>query len=270
MFYRTTMAASLCAVVLFAETVLLKSGRSVEGTLLGGDARNVRVAVGESVQTFSVEEISSIRFGTAAIPSSPKPAAAKSGARSGELLRPSDRPSAAGTPTRSSTKREVPAGTALVVRMIDDVDSERDSVGQTFRATIDEEVVVGGMTAIPRNADAEIKLVDDKQAGRLSGRTELTLDIVSVTVNGRTLAVSTGEVTQQGESRTRETATRTGGGAALGAIIGAIAGGGKGAAIGAVTGAAAGGAVQVMTRGPKVRIPSESRLTFTLANPLSL
>jgi outer membrane lipoprotein SlyB len=130
--------------------------------------------------------------------------------------------------------------------------------------------VIDGRTAIPRGSDVVAKLVADKQAGRLTGRTELTLDLQSVTVNGRAVEVATQEVIQQGKSRTTQTATRTGGAAALGAVIGAIAGGGKGAAIGAVTGAAAGGAVQVLTKGPKVKIPSETRLTFTLQNPLSL
>ena len=60
------------------------------------------------------------------------------------------------------------------------------------------------------------------------------------------------------------------GGAALGAIIGAIAGGGKGAAIGAASGAGAGTAVQVVTGGQKVHIPSETRLTFTLDTPVKL
>ena len=61
-----------------------------------------------------------------------------------------------------------------------------------------------------------------------------------------------------------------GGTAALGTIIGALAGGGKGAAIGAVSGAGAGGAVQVLTSGQKVKIPSETRLTFRLQNPVQL
>jgi hypothetical protein len=58
-----------------------------------------------------------------------------------------------------------------------------------------------------------------------------------------------------------------GGTAAFGAIIGAIAGGGKGAAIGAASGAGAGAAVQAV-RGAKVKIPSETRLEFTLKQPL--
>jgi len=49
-----------------------------------------------------------------------------------------------------------------------------------------------------------------------------------------------------------------------GTIIGAIAGGGKGAAIGGVVGAGAGTAVQVSTKGDKVRIPSETLLEFKL------
>jgi len=268
MLYRTAACAVLVAIGLTADTIVLRSGKTIEGTYLGGDARRVRVAVADEVQSLAVDEISQIRFGTqSAAAAKAKPAAPKPRA---EILRPdtlATRPAPAPSTARHG---EVPAGTALVVRFIDDVDSERDSVGQTYRATVDEPVVVDGRTVIPRNADVVAKLVSDKDAGRLTGRSELTLDLQSVTIDGRRVEVVTQEVTQQGESRTRQTATRTGGAAALGAVIGAIAGGGKGAAIGAVTGAAAGGAVQVLTKGPKVRIPSETRLTFTLQNPLSL
>ena len=80
----------------------------------------------------------------------------------------------------------------------------------------------------------------------------------------------TEEVSRASGSRTSKSGQVIGGGTALGAIIGAIAGGGKGAAIGALSGAAAGGAVQVMTKGEKVKIPSETRLTFTLQQPLHI
>jgi hypothetical protein len=270
MIERTVICAVLCAIGLAADSIVLRSGKTVEGTYLGGDARRVRIAVDDEVQTIAIDEISQIRFGSqnAAATTKPKPGAPKQRA---ELMRPDTlTPRPAQASAASSQRTELPAGTSLVVRLIDDVDSERDAVGQTFRASIDEAVVLDGRTVIPRGADVVAKLVADRQAGRLTGRTELTLDLQSVTVNGRKVEVTTQEVTQQSESRTRETATRTGGAAALGAVIGAIAGGGKGAAIGAVTGAAAGGAVQVLTKGPKVRIPSETRLTFNLQNPLSL
>jgi uncharacterized protein YcfJ len=89
-------------------------------------------------------------------------------------------------------------------------------------------------------------------------------------VNGRMVDVRTEEVSRASASRTGKTGQVVGGTAALGAIIGAIAGGGKGAAIGAVSGAAAGGAVQVLTRGERVRIPSETRLTFVLQQSLRI
>jgi YmgG-like glycine-zipper protein len=143
-------------------------------------------------------------------------------------------------------------------------------VGQTFQASIDEPVLVDGRTVIPRGADVVVKLVDDKESGRLTGRAELALILSSVKVNGRVVDINTQAVTRASESRTGDTAKKAGGGAALGAIIGAIAGGGKGAAIGAAAGAGAGTAVQVVTGGQKVHIPSETRLTFTLDTPVKL
>ena len=162
----------------------------------------------------------------------------------------------------------VPAGTSLVVRLIDPVDSQTDHMGQTYRASIDEPVVVDGQTVIPRGADVIAKLVEDQQSGKLEGRTVLTLDLMQVQVNGRMVDVNTTDVSEQSGSRGARTGKVVGGTAALGAIIGALAGGGKGAAIGAASGAAVGTGAQVMTKGQRVRIPSETRLTFILQQPL--
>jgi hypothetical protein len=156
------------------------------------------------------------------------------------------------------------------VRMIDPVDSQVNRLGETFRASIDEPVVVGSEPVIPRGADVVVKLVDDKQSGKITGRTELTLDLVSVTVNGKVVDVNTQTVTQQSSSRGARSAKVVGGTAALGAIIGALAGGGKGAAIGTVAGAGAGTAAEVATKGQRVHIPSETRLTFTLEYPVRI
>jgi hypothetical protein len=69
---------------------------------------------------------------------------------------------------------------------------------------------------------------------------------------------------KQGVGTNKRTGVFTGGGAALGGIIGAIAGGGKGAAIGALSGAGAGVATQGLTRGKGAKIPSETLLSFRL------
>lgn len=270
------LVLAVCSIAA-ADTLRLKSGRTVEGTYLGGDARNIRFDHGDRVQSYSINDVAEIRFGSSAdggsalapTPAPVPPAAAATATPQTERPAVQRRAETADS-RRSGTSAEIPAGTPLVIRLIDDVDSQRDAVGQEFKASIDEPVVIGERTLIPRGADVVVKLTEDKQSGKLSGKTELTLDILSVVVNGRSIDVMTSEVSQSSGSRTSKTGQVVGGGAALGAIIGAIAGGGKGAAIGAVSGAAAGGAVQVMTKGERVKIPSETRLTFTLQQPLRI
>lgn len=165
----------------------------------------------------------------------------------------------------------IPSGAVLTIRMIDSVDSERDRVGQTFNASLDEPVVdPSGRILVPRGADVVVKLVDDQQSGKIEGRTVLTLDIMSLRVDGRQVDVDTTAITQESASRGAKSGKVIGGTAVLGAIIGGIAGGGKGAAIGLGAGAGAGTAVQVATKGQRVRVPSETRLTFTLQQAVRL
>lgn len=154
--------------------------------------------------------------------------------------------------------------------MIDPVDSRTDRLGQTYRASLDEPIMVNGDVIVARGVDIVAKLVDDKQAGRITGQTVLTLDLESITIDGRVVPVATESVTRAASSRTRTTGMAAGGLAALGAVIGGIAGGGKGAAIGAVSGAGAGAAGSVLIKGDQVKIPSETRLSFALQQPLRI
>jgi hypothetical protein len=264
--------ALLAAGATFADTLTLRNGRVVNGTYLGGTSRQVRMEVGDRIENFDIGEIANITFQSGAAPAN-NPSSATTPTRratdsSGNVFRPDT--TTAASPAAAQTSKEIPAGTQLVIRMIDSVDSEVNRVGQTFTANLDEPITINGQSAVPRGADVIVKLVNDEQSGKLTGRTELTLDVVSITVDGRVVDVNTQEITQASDSRTTSTAQRAGGGAALGAIIGAIAGGGRGAAVGAAAGAGAGTAVQVMTKGQRVRIPSETRLTFTLQNPVRI
>jgi hypothetical protein len=113
-----------------------------------------------------------------------------------------------------------------------------------------------------------IKLVDAQQSGKLTGRAGPTLNLAAVKVNGRMVDVNTRTVSRESSSRGKRTAEVAGGTAALGAIIGAIAGGGKGAVVGAAAGGAAGTGAEVVTSGQRVKIPSETRLTFVLDTPV--
>ncbi len=233
-----------------ADTLTLKTGSIVEGTYLGGNSRDVKfVSADGRVTTYSVENVASLRFGdTAATPApAPRPIAAP-------------QPAAAAQPAAASTAT-IPDGTVLTIRMIDSIDSDVAAVGDRFRASLDEALIVNGRELAPRGADATVQLAKVDQAGRIAGREEIAIELASVMINGRETVVTSNFAELSSKSKTGQTAKTAGGGAAIGAIIGAIAGGGKGAAIGAGIGAGA-GTVYSATRGTSVKVPSETLLTF--------
>jgi BON domain len=183
---------------------------------------------------------------------------------------PVAQPAATAPPPPRPRTVTVPAGAIITVRTIDAVDSSVNKTGQVFKASLDAPIVVDERVILPKGADAYIKLVNASSAGKFAGKSELTLDLQSVVFQGQTYNVSTSDVQQSGKSRGKDSAVKIGGGAALGALIGGIAGGGKGAAIGAAVGGGAGTGVQAFTKGKQVKIPSETRLDFTLQQPFDV
>lgn len=269
---RLLAAAAIVLSVSWADTITLRSGRTVNGSYLGGDSRQIKMAVGEKIESFSVADVVRLEFGSltttdASMPtqsSAPPPPIRPAGERE---LRTDRNPPPSNPNSRGF---EIPSGTTLTVRMIDPVDSRNDRLGQTYRASLDEPVMINGEVIVPRGVDVVAKLVDDKQSGRATGRTVLTLDLDSITIDGRVVPISTESVTRASGSRGRQTGLAAGGLGALGAVIGGIAGGGKGAAIGAVTGAGAGATGSVLMKGEQVKIPSETRLSFALQQSLRI
>jgi hypothetical protein len=164
----------------------------------------------------------------------------------------------------------IPDGTIVTVRTIDSIDSSVNRTGQSFRASLDAPIVVGDRIVVPKGLNMNLKLVDASSAGKFKGRSELTVSLDSFTYQGKTYQVASSDVQEKGGSRGKRSAEVIGGGAVLGAIIGGLAGGGKGAAIGAGAGAAGGTAVQALTHGQQVKIPSETRLDFTLHDPVDV
>jgi len=187
---------------------------------------------------------------------------------------PSAQPAMATTPATPPPPQPrtvtVPSGAIITVRTIDSIDSSVNTTGQVFKASLDAPIVVDDHVIVPKGADAYMKLENAKSAGKFAGKSELALGLQSVVFQGKTYTVATSDVKQSGASRGKDSAVKIGGGAALGALIGGIAGGGKGAAIGAAVGGGAGTGVQVFTKGKQVKIPSETRLDFTLEQPFDI
>jgi hypothetical protein len=371
------VAIALClAAACYADTVTLKNGRIINGTYLGGTPRQIKVEVGDNIQTIDVGDIARIEFSgggytssrdtprddsrptlrrtdsdsgsgssssnsgsgaqgsrpiilqpdpndTGSYPSSgssypsdnsrPTLRRSSSGSSSSDssssdssssssdnsrptLRRPSS-DSSSSAPTSSSSNdgdrpvlrratpdpsaaapaepvaapapiAQIPAQTEFVVRMIDAVDSQTAKEGDLFKASVDQPVVIDGQTVVQRGADAQVKLVQAQQSGKFTGKTELTLSLWSVTVNGKIVGIDTQNITKASSSRGAQTAKVAGGAAAAGAVIGAVAGGGKGAAVGAGAGAAGGAAVEAATKGQRVKVASETLLTFVLDKPV--
>lgn len=170
---------------------------------------------------------------------------------------------------RSRNYMTVAPGTEISVRTNENIAASDANDGRFYSAQVNRDVMdQNGQVLIPRGSDAQLVV------RRLSNNT-LALDLQSISVNGRRYNVDSAEAVAEGNTRdgvgnNKRTAEYVGGGAVLGTLLGAIAGGGKGAAIGALAGGAAGAGAQVLTRGSQVRVPAESELSFRLDAPMTL
>jgi hypothetical protein len=167
-------------------------------------------------------------------------------------------------------KVTIPSGTTFAVRLVDTVDSETATQGQTFHATLNSPLAVDGATAIPAGYTVEGHVVTVQSAGKFAGQSLLVLQMDRITATGSTYNIQTDQWKKQGSSRGKNTIEKVGAGAGIGAIIGAIAGGGKGAAIGAAAGGGLGAGAQAVTHSQQIKLASETVLNFTLQAPLTV
>jgi len=251
-----------------ADNLKLKNGQTVEGKYLGGTDSKVDFLVAGRVQSYNVIDVRSLTFEGKAYGQEAPASHATSDTASPRAMLPPPAPVApAPSATASSSSLTIPAGTMLTVRMIDSVNSNVNKIGDRFSADLESDLAVNGTVVASKGADVYGRLIQSKQAGRIEGQSELRLELTGIKINNQIVPIVTGAYTASGSSRTKNTAEKVGGGAVIGALIGAIAGGGKGAAVGAGVGAGAGTAVQVMTHGQEVHVPSETVLNFTLEQP---
>ena len=178
------------------------------------------------------------------------------------------------TPERVRTSRTdvLPAQTQLAIRTNETIDATQSDVGKTYSAevarTIEDQ---NGTVLVPKGAQVALTIVSTNNP--TLGQYQAQLALHSITIHGHRYLVKTNAVSEQGTGglgKNKKTAEMVGGGALLGTVIGAVAGGGKGAAIGAVLGGAGGAGAQVLTKGKQVKVPAETVLTFQLSQPIRL
>lgn len=164
----------------------------------------------------------------------------------------------------------VPAGTPVQVRLQQTVSSNQSTVGQEFTGVLAEPLVVNGQTLAPKGANVWGKVATARPSGRLKTPAALYLRLTAVEIKGKRHAVTTRLAGRTGQSHKKRNIEMIGGGAGVGAAIGAIAGGGKGAAIGAAAGAGAGTGAAAATGKKDVVYPVETLLTFRLSQALTV
>ena len=163
------------------------------------------------------------------------------------------------------------AGTLIPVRLVEGLSTERNKVGDTFTATLDQPLVVDGFVIAERGARLEGRVAQAEQAGRVRGTATLAIELTRLTTSdGQKVAIATDTFTKAGPTSVKEDVAKGAAATGIGAAIGAIAGGGKGAAIGAAVGAATGTGAAMATRGKPATLPTETRLNLRLREPVTI
>jgi hypothetical protein len=179
--------------------------------------------------------------------------------------------SAANLRTRAQTNKNVtvPAGTRILIRMIDSIDTTKQKTGYRFTASLETNLQAENVVIAPRGTIVYGQLAQASSAGRMSGSSQLMLELTDIVINDTAYPMLTSTYEIKGTGEGSKTAKKVIGGAGLGALIGGIAGGGTGAAIGVLAGAVGGTAIAASKKGEQLSIPSESLLEFRLEQPAS-
>jgi hypothetical protein len=228
-----------------ADTLKLKNGQVIEGSFVSRSAAGIQfVGPDGTSQIYPSQDVESLSFG----PVAPAP------------------PTLAQAP-QGPPNTLVPAGTVLLVRTVDALDTKNAYKGQVFTVSLSTDLAANGYIVAYAGTMLYGQIVDAESAGRATGKSKLKLQLTQIVIRGVAIPIVTDTFDTEGKSSGRRSARRLAGGAGLGAAIGAIAGNaGMGAAIGAVSGAVASG----VQKGEQVQIPSETQLQFQLQQPVML
>ena len=228
-----------------ADRVRLRSGKIVQGMFIGADSKSVRLLLDNGqVSEIPVAQAVAIEFDVRTPPAAkPKPAASAPPAKTSTIL--------------------VPAGTAINVRLTQGIDVDASQTGQTFKAIVDDPIMLDGSIVIPRGASAVLQAAKVQQSGTMKGSDQITLKLNAIGFGGTMYDVAAAYVEMKSSGEGKKAGRKIGGGAGLGAIVGGIAGGGEGAAIGAVVGGV-GGAIVASSGEAHLKLPAETRLRFQL------
>ena len=230
--------AALAASSLLADTLELANGELHEGNFIGSSNGIIMFDTGAGIEAFPESEVVGLFF--------------SSGVETAESRID------AGSPGRIT----VPAGTRLVIRTTENIDSRQHSAGHRFRGQLEGALVVDGVTAVPRGSWVHGRISQASQAGRVAGSSQLAAEFTDVMINDQLIPISTGVLAAETGGEAARTVGRTARAAALGGLIGGSSG--------ARTGARVGVGASILTRGSSINIPRGTIVETTLSAPLTV
>ena len=235
------LAALMAGGSLFADTIELADGSLLEGDFVGSSNGIIMFNTGEGIEAFPEAEVVGMWFS------------------SGVATREAEMAQTGPAPTIS-----VPAGTRLVIRMSDTVDSRNHGAGHRFRGQLESAVVIDGVTVLPRGTMLHGQVMGAQQSGRAVGSSSLSLAFTDVMIDDVLHPISTEGMSAQTSGEGARTVGRTARAAAIGGLIDGRSG--------ARTGAKVGAGVSILTSGASVNVPRgtivETSLRVTLVLPM--
>ena len=232
-----TAGLTLVAGATHADTLELYDGTLLEGDFVGSSNGIVMFDTGAGIEAFPENQVVGIFL--------------SSGVASAEAYNAS-----------SASTVTLPAGTRLVIRTNDEINSSRHSAGHRFRGQLEGALAVDGNAVVPRGTFVHGRITSSQQAGRLAGSSELVVEFTDLMINDILVPISTGGLAAQTENEAGRTVGRT----ARAAALGALAGGRSGARTGARVGVGA----SILTSGSSINIPRGTIVETTLRAPVTI
>jgi len=234
------MACGLVSLGLQADTLELADGTLLEGDMVGFSNNIIMFDTGDGIEAFPESEVVGIFLSSGVA------------TRDAEINAGSSGPAT----------KTVPAGTRLVIRMTDSIDSKRHKAGHRFKGQLEGALVVDGVTLAPRGTFLYGQVIEAKTSGRAVGSASLTLAFNDIMINDQLIPMATVGLQAQTGNEAGRSVGRTARSAAIGGLIGGSSG--------AKTGAKVGVGASILTSGASINIPAGTIVETELAGPLDL
>jgi hypothetical protein len=235
------LVGMLATGTLLADTIELADGSLLEGDFVGSSNGIIMFNTGEGIEAFPEDDVVGLWFSSGVA------------TREAELAQ-----------SGPASVVSVPAGTRLVIRMSDTVDSRNHGAGHRFRGQLESAVVVDGVTVLPRGTIVHGQINSSQQSGRAVGTSSLSLSFTDVMIDDVLHPISTEGMSAQTSGEGARTVGRTARAAAIGGLIDGSSG--------ARTGAKVGAGVSILTSGASVNVPRgtivETSLRVALVLPM--